>query len=185
MASSQNSRGGAWGGLDSFHTVTQVVGAVVRRLVGARDPEYEDLVQSSLLSVVATLSAGRFRGECSDDGWAAVIARNVTVNAIRARMRERRVFIAPAGQDAEDGASELRDPALGPERLTEIRRQLDRAQRALLSVGADKGSVVYLHDILGHSLTEIAAATGTSLAAAQSRLVRGRREVLEALGDES
>ncbi len=68
MASSQNSRDGAWGGPDSFHTVKQAVGAVVRRMVGAGDPEYEDLVQSSLLTVVATLSAGRFRGECPDDG---------------------------------------------------------------------------------------------------------------------
>ncbi len=114
-----------------------------------------------------------------------MIARNVTVNAIRARVRERRLFSAAAGDGAAASASELRDPALGPERLTEIRRRLDRVQRALLAVGADKACAVYLHDILGHSLTEIAAATGTSIAAAQSRLVRGRREVLETLGEET
>ncbi len=184
MGFSQNSRGGAWGGLDSFHSVTEAVGAVVRRLVGTRDPEYEDLIQSSLLMVVATLSAGRFRGECSDDGWAAVIARNVTVNAIRSRMRERRVFIAVPEQSAEASASEMRDPALGPERLTEIRRRLDRVERALSAVSAEKAHAVYLHDILGYPLTEVAAQMGTSIAAAQSRLVRGRREVLETLGEE-
>jgi DNA-binding winged helix-turn-helix (wHTH) protein len=44
--------------------------------VGSADPEYEDLVQSSLVNVLATFDGGKFRGECPPRGWAAVIARN-------------------------------------------------------------------------------------------------------------
>jgi DNA-directed RNA polymerase specialized sigma24 family protein len=35
--------------------------------------------------------------------------------------------------------------------------------------------------VLGHELAEVAVLTGASLSAAQSRLVRGRRELLERL----
>jgi DNA-directed RNA polymerase specialized sigma24 family protein len=37
---------------------------------------------------------------------------------------------------------------------------------------------VLLHDGFGHEVTEISALTGVSVAAAQSRLVRGRRQLL-------
>ena len=73
---------------DSFEHLWTTVDGVVRRLIGRRDPEYEDLVQTCLVSVLATLDGGQFRGECPSDGWAAIIARNVAVDAIRARIRD-------------------------------------------------------------------------------------------------
>src|SRR6185503_6167229 len=77
---------------DTMKSVQSTVDTVVRRLVGSTDPEYEDLVQSSLVNVLATFDGGKFRGDCPPRGWAAVIARNVAVDAIRARARERRVI---------------------------------------------------------------------------------------------
>ena len=39
-----------------------------------------------------------------------------------------------------------------------------------------------LHDVLGHNLAEVAEMSGITVAAAQSRLVRGRREFLKRMG---
>jgi len=59
---------------------------------------------------------------------------------------------------------------------------LDRVNRALAGLGPNKARVVYLHDILGYQLAEVAQMIGTSIAAAQSRLVRGRREIVVSIG---
>lgn len=167
---------------DTLKSVRSTVDTVVRRLVGSTDPEYEDLVQSSLVNVLATFDGGKFRGECPPRGWAAVIARNVAVDAIRARARERRV-IAHDGDAVADERGHA--DGLGPERLTDLHETLDRVNRALSGLGPKKARVVYLHDVLGYQLDEVATMLGTSVAAAQSRLVRGRREIIETIGPES
>jgi len=169
---------------EAVRNVQSTVDTVVRRLVGSRDPEYEDLVQSSIVNVLSTLDRGRFRGECPTGGWAAVIARNVAVDAIRARARERRLF--QHGWDAavaDDRSRIAPDP--GPERLTDIHLTLDRVNRALSGIGQKKARVVYLHDVLGYELGDVASMLGTSVAAAQSRLVRGRREIVDTMGAEA
>jgi len=167
---------------DTLKSVRSTVDTVVRRLVGSTDPEYEDLVQSSLVNVLATFDGGKFRGDCPPRGWAAVIARNVAVDAIRARARERRV-IAHDGDAVADERGHAE--GLGPERLTDLHETLDRVNRALSGLGPKKARVVYLHDVLGYQLDEVATMLGTSVAAAQSRLVRGRREIIETIGPES
>jgi len=168
---------------DTMKNVQSTVDTVVRRLVGSTDPEYEDLVQSSLVNVLATFDGGKFRGDCPPRGWAAVIARNVAVDAIRARARERRV-ISHDGDAVADERGHT-EGSLGPERLTDLHETLDRVNRALSGLGPKKARVVYLHDVLGYQLDEVATMLGTSVAAAQSRLVRGRREIIETIGPES
>jgi len=168
---------------DTIKNVRSTIDTVVRRLVGSTDPEYEDLVQSSLVNVLATFDGGKFRGDCPPRGWAAVIARNVAVDAIRARARERRV-IAHDGDAMLDERGRV-EGGLGPERLTDLHETLERVNRALRGVGPTKARVVYLHDVLGYQLEEVATMLGTSVAAAQSRLVRGRREIIETIGPES
>ena len=113
---------------DTLKTVRSTVDTVVRRLVGSTDPEYEDLVQSSLVNVLATFDGGKFRGDCPPRGWAAVIARNVAVDAIRARARERRVIAHDGDAVAEERGRPEGD--LGPERLTDLHETLDRVNRA-------------------------------------------------------
>ena len=133
--------------------------------------------------MLATFDGGKFRGDCPPRGWAAVIARNVAVDAIRARARERRVIAHDGDALADERGHAEGD--LGPERLTDLHETLDRVNRALRGLGPKKARVVYLHDVLGYQLEEVATMLGTSVAAAQSRLVRGRREIIETIGPES
>jgi DNA-directed RNA polymerase specialized sigma24 family protein len=46
-----------------------------------------------------------------------------------------------------------------------------------------KAMVLVLHDVLGHELAEVSVMLGISVSAAQSRLVRGRRDLLGRLGE--
>jgi RNA polymerase sigma-70 factor (ECF subfamily) len=162
--------------------VQPVVDAVLRRVLGSNDPEYEDLVQSSLENVLVTIDGGRFRGECPPSGLAATIARNVAVDALRARSRERRVFTRDECEDVV--VNKTPGGQVGPEHIAYVNQQLRQYAGALSRVSAGKADVVYLHDVLGYELSEVATMVGTTVAAAQSRLVRGRREVLERMSSE-
>jgi hypothetical protein len=50
-------------------------------------------------------------------------------------------------------------------------------RKHLAEMNPTQATTLFLHDGLGHNLSEIALMTGVSVAAAQSRLVRGRREL--------
>jgi RNA polymerase sigma-70 factor, ECF subfamily len=168
--------------VDEIQDVRSTVRGVLRRLVGAEDPEYEDLVQSSIENVLVSFERGRFRGDCPPGGWAAVIARNVAIDAIRARRRERQLFARDeADQVAADSVGGA-DAKMGPEHLTGVQERLHRVQSALLGLGEQKANVIFLHDVLGHELSDVAGILKITVAAAQSRLVRGRREIIEQVG---
>lgn len=46
-----------------------------------------------------------------------------------------------------------------------------------------RAEILFLHDVAGQDLAEIAGMTGASTAAVQSRLVRGRRELFMRLAE--
>jgi RNA polymerase sigma-70 factor (ECF subfamily) len=152
-----------------------VVDAALRRVITTRDQEYEDLIQSALEAVFVAMCKNEFRGDSSVSTWASTIARNVAIDALRARARERRVFDHPG--DTEAVAARSRSAGTSPEQLADVREQLTRFYDALWKLSPTKAQVVYLHDVLGHRLEEVALSLGISIAAAQSRLVRGRRQV--------
>jgi RNA polymerase sigma factor (sigma-70 family) len=154
------------------------IAASLRRVVGGDDPEYEDMYQTALERVFRTLGESNFRGDCTTAGWAYVIARNVAVDALRARVRER-TFLSL--DQALDETFPQPGGDVGPERLAEARQQLSRLGDALAGMRPANAVVVYMHDVVGHDLLEISRLLRISTAAAQSRLVRGRRDVVGAL----
>jgi RNA polymerase sigma-70 factor (ECF subfamily) len=151
-----------------------VVERAIRRLLGPRDRDHEDLAQHAMIEVVYTID--KFRGDCPLDAWASTVAAHVVYNHIRRATVERRIFEGFRSED-EDGAVSGRNLA----RDTSARSTLRRVFVHLDAIEASKAWAYVLHDVCGFDLREVAQITESSVAAAQTRLVRGRRELHERL----
>lgn len=157
-----------------------VIDHTLFRVFGRREVDHDDLVQTVFEQVVVTLSRKSYARACNLKTWASSIASHVGFNALRSRRRERRVMdrdvtlegtVVPSRTDAEGAAA--------------ARVELDRVRRQMLAMKPDQAQTVFLHDVLGHELAEIALMMQVSVAAAQSRLVRGRRELYRRLDTEA
>jgi RNA polymerase sigma-70 factor (ECF subfamily) len=150
------------------------------RVLGRREADHDDLVQATLEQIVLSLRRGRFARGCSLSTWASAVAAHVAYNALRSRRCARRVFDSVELHDVVDDRAAVDPRMVGDaEKEIGIRARIHAAQAHLTAMSPDKAMVLVLHDVLGHELAEIAPMLGISLAAAQSRLVRGRREFLK------
>ena len=146
------------------------------RLLGPGDSERDDLAQQALERVISTIVSGKFSHGCSLRSWATLITQHLAIDTMRSRSRERKLFDRSVGHQALELVAE---DTRTPERAAETRRRVERLLSALSVVNRQRAEAVVLHDVLGHDLAEIARLTGVTVAAAQSRLVRGRKEVLK------
>ena len=131
----------------------------------------EDIAQLALIELVT--SSERFRGDCSLDVWISILTARVVYKHIRRRKTERKIFsavasdhvvaVSPSHTGREAGARDL---------IARIGKHLD-------ALDPNKAWTFLLHDACGYDLREIAEITGASVAAAQTRLTRGRRELHE------
>jgi RNA polymerase sigma factor (sigma-70 family) len=153
---------------------------VITRILGPDQPEHDDLVQATFEELVTTLAAGRFRHECSLKSFAGSIASHLALNAIRSRRRERAVF--DKGRAYDDDGIEAPISAR-TEREIDGRRKLDRLRVELAAMSAERAQALVLHHVLGHDLNEVARILDISMAAAQSRVVRARRELQERMDE--
>jgi RNA polymerase sigma-70 factor (ECF subfamily) len=143
----------------------------LRRLLGRQDADREDLAQLALIELVTTIH--RFRGECSLDSWTSTLTARVVYKHIRRRTLERRIFAATSVDDLV-----LAAPPHGAGEVV-LRDVLQRVLVHLDAIDEARAWTFLLHDVCGYDLREAAQITGVSVAAAQSRLVRGRRELHE------
>jgi RNA polymerase sigma-70 factor (ECF subfamily) len=162
-----------------YDRLAPTVDRTIYRIFGRREVDHEDLVQSAFEHIVATLAKERFAGACSLTTWASTLATHVGLNALRARRRERKVLDRSEPADATPITS--RATTGDAERALGSRFELERLRRALVAMDPAKAETVFLHDALGHELAEIAVMMNVSVAAAQSRLVRGRKELAQRL----
>jgi len=146
------------------------VDRTIIHLLGPRDPDHEDLVQLSMIELVGSLE--RFRGECSLDTWTSRITAHAVYKELRRRRSGGRLLA-----DARD--IELTGPQSHPstEQSISARAMMTRIQTHLDALDPVKAWTLLLHDVCGYDLREIAQITEASVAAAQSRLVRGRAEL--------
>jgi RNA polymerase sigma-70 factor (ECF subfamily) len=154
------------------------VDRTIRRLLGARDADRDDVAQLALIELVTTIE--RYRGDCSLDSWAQTITSHVIFKHIRRRRVERRIFTDLLASDTTTVAAPVHT-----ERRSATRELLGRVSAHLDSMNADRAWAFVMHDILGYDLREIAQMTKASMAAAQTRLVRGRRELHARIADDA
>ena len=165
-----------------YRRLAGVVDRTLYKILGRREPDHDDIVQTAFEQVVITLARQQFAGACSLETWAARVAGHVGLNALRSRRRERRWL----DRTTEGAAASSEHPLVrqDSEKALEARSRLDQVRRHLAAMKPEQAETVFLHDALGHDLAEIAMMTGASVAATQSRLVRGRKELFKRLDRE-
>lgn len=164
---------------DFYWRVKPVVDRTVRRLLGRLDSDGEDIVQVALVQLIESLPS--YRGECPLDAWVSAVSANVVYKHIRRRRLERNIFVSTPGDDdlLEDS------PTSGPTATAHLRDALRRISEHLAAMSPDRAWAFVLHDVCGYSLEEVSNICQISAAAAQSRLVRGRRELHERVADDA
>jgi RNA polymerase sigma-70 factor, ECF subfamily len=166
-----------WAADALYERVHGVVEQTLRRVLGAGDQELTDLVQEVFERLIVTLSEEKRLEEASKlRSWAAAVATHVGVDSLRSRVRRRRLF------SSHDGWGE-RLPEAGPslQSRLEARAEVERVRSVLARMRPARVETLILHDVLGHSLGEIAQITHAGHAAVQSRLIRGRQELARRL----
>jgi RNA polymerase sigma factor (sigma-70 family) len=146
-----------------------IVTRTLNRLLGRSDPDHQDLFQQTMVEIVHAID--RYRGECPLDAWIATLAAHVVYKQIRHRKVERRVL-----------SDVLPFEPVAPDQLAQsatLRSTIDRVCRHLADIDPARAWAFLLHDVHGHDLREIARIMSISPSAAQSRLVRGRKELHE------
>lgn len=151
-----------------YDRLAHVVHATLVKVLGRRCQEHDDLVQCSFEQILITLSRKKFARACSLSSWAVAVTTHVALNAIRTQQRERRNF--ERGAEAPDVSRPSQPAPDQSSMMRALRTELGRLPETT-------ANVVVLHEVMGHDLAEIAVLTGLSVAAAQSRLVRGRAEL--------
>lgn len=148
----------------------RVIDHTLYRVLGRREHDHDDLIQSAFEQILRTLTERSFAGNCSLRTWAGRITTHVALNSLRARQRERRVIHRSEAPPNLDGQHSTKGNA-------EARFELDQVRMELAKMKPARAEVFILHDVHGYSLAEIAALLNMSMSAAQSRLVRGRNEL--------
>lgn len=159
-----------------YDRLIRIVEWTVLRITGQRGADHDDLVQSAFEQIVITLRGDRYSARCSLTSWASAVSCNVALNALRSRRRQRSFF----GSEPPQSTPEPRDHHDLEGQLA-ARQALERVRGELARMNPARAEALVLHEVNGLGLDEIAALLGISVMAAQSRLSRGRRELMERL----
>ena len=168
-------RGERWAADALYDLLYPIVARSLQRVLHETGPDYEDLVQVTFERIMRALVERRAESVASLRAWASGIAAHVALDSLRSKVRERRLF-----RSGDVDVNPSVHVAVTPpgERQVDARLRLAVVRTVLAGMKVELAEAVVLHDLIGHDLAETAAMTRVSLAAAQSRLVRGRKEFL-------
>jgi RNA polymerase sigma-70 factor (ECF subfamily) len=144
------------------------VAATLYRVLSDRT-DLDDLVQE--VFVIAFRGLDRFRGEARISTWLYRICINVALGKIRSRRRK-----PPPIPMAEPIEERAQDSPETPERTLQRRRDRELVYAALATLPPKKRIVLFLHEIQGLDLKQIAYIVGANPVTVRTRLFYARKE---------
>ncbi|HEY3497931.1 MAG TPA: RNA polymerase sigma factor [Polyangiaceae bacterium] len=139
----------------------------VRGVLGAANPDVEDVVQEAMSALLAALPT--FRGECRIIHFASRIAVQTALSARRHAGYRNRYTPAASPEELADLARDERSPAdarAAAERLEAFRSLLGELPEV-------QAEALVLHSVLGYSVDETAALQRVPVNTVRSRLRNG------------
>jgi RNA polymerase sigma-70 factor (ECF subfamily) len=155
-----------------YNRFRRQVAANLYRVLGDRT-DLDDLVQE--VFVIAFRGLERFRGDARLSTWLYRICVNVALGKIRSRKR-RPPPIGVADLDATSIDPSLAERPETPQQSLERRQDQEKVYRALENLAPKKRIVLYLHEIEGLDLKEIAYLVDSNAVTVRTRLFYARRE---------
>jgi len=133
--------------------------------------------------LIAFRGLQRFRGDARLSTWLYRICVNVALGKIRTRKR-RPAAIGVADLDTTSADPSLTERPETPDRTLERRQEQERVYKALEQLAPKKRIVLYLHEIEGLDLKEIAYLVDSNPVTVRTRLFYARREFYRILAGE-
>ncbi|MFT4055063.1 MAG: sigma-70 family RNA polymerase sigma factor [Novosphingobium sp.] len=143
----------------------QALTAYAAKVTGNRE-QAEDIVQEAWLALSAQRATARVRDPV---GYLRTMVRNLAIDRLRQRMRERRLM----GGDMEAAADTVPDNGPDPEQATIARRDLACVLRVLRSLPERQRVAIEMHRFGGYKLREIAKHLSVSVSLAQLLIADG------------
>ncbi len=163
-----------------YHRFRRQVAANLYRVLGD-NTDLDDLAQE--VFVIAFRGLEKFRGDARLSTWLYRICVNVALGRIRTRKR-RPMAIGVADLDAAVFDPSLVERPEQPDRTMERRQDQARVYRALEQLAPKKRIVLYLHEIEGLDLKEIAYLVDSNPVTVRTRLFYARREFYRLIANE-
>jgi RNA polymerase sigma-70 factor (ECF subfamily) len=163
-----------------YHRFRRQVAANLYRVLGDRT-DLDDLVQE--VFVIAFRGLERFRGDARLSTWLYRICVNVALGKIRSRKR-RPPPIGVADLDMAHTDESMTERPETPQQSLERRQDREKVYAALEHLAPKKRIVLYLHEIEGLDLKEIAYLVDSNPVTVRTRLFYARREFYKLIAGE-
>ncbi|MCP4445440.1 MAG: sigma-70 family RNA polymerase sigma factor [Myxococcales bacterium] len=159
-----------------YRTYCRPVAANLYRVLGDRN-DLDDLVQE--VFVIAFRGLPKFRQEARLSTWLYRICVNVALGRIRTKTRR-----PPPILKADPVEGDVRVSPESPQTLLEREESKARVYRLLEQISPKKRLVLYLHEIEGRDLKDIACLVGANPVTVRTRLFYGRKEFYKLLAED-
>lgn len=144
------------------------------RILGATDPDVEDVVQQAFLAALD--GASKFDGRSSVQTWLFGIVTRRALDAARARFRRHRFsrLLASVGMGGMGGGNNTLAYHPAPDHAYQAANELERTLSCLSPM---QRVVFVLHDIEGYTFAEISGLTDVGISTLHGRLLAARKSI--------